>query len=54
MITKNNEEITSLKDTINEEVRFYRDLYTSKSKDEGNISEDQNFSNKTGFLNYQI
>ena len=43
MITKNNEEITSLKDIINEEMQFYQDLYTSKSKDEGNISEGQNF-----------
>ena len=43
MITKNNEKITSLKDIINEEMRFYQDLYTSKSKDEGNISEGQNF-----------
>ena len=43
LITKNNEEITSLKDIINKEMRFYQDLYTSKSKDEGNISEGQNF-----------
>ena len=43
MITKNNEEATSLKDIINEEMQFYQDLYTSKSKDEGNISEGQNF-----------
>ena len=43
LITKNNEEVTSLKDIINEEMQFYQDLYTSKSKDEGNISEGQNF-----------
>ena len=43
LITKDNEEITSLKDIINEEMQFYQDLYTSKSKDEGNISEGQNF-----------
>ena len=42
-IHKLNEEITSLKDIINEEMQFYQDLYTSKSKDERNISEGQNF-----------
>ena len=33
LITKNNKEITSLKDIINKEMQFYQDLYTSKSKD---------------------
>ena len=43
LITSNNEEITLLKDIINEEMRFYQDLYTSKLKDKGNISEGQIF-----------
>ena len=43
LITSNNEEITLLKDIINEEMRFYQDLYTSKLKDKRNISEGQIF-----------
>ena len=46
LISKDNQEITSLKDIINEEVRFYQDLYTSKINDKNVQNEEQYFLEK--------